>query len=126
MSADQHFKAAAHALANARQEKQREIDDLRKRINHQEVDVKHSVQNMNSEIRNFEADLARSAQNENTQEADRDRARLLHNISRLRRVISDTESGFNRQKQQMLDRISQLEKEVISLDGQIREFEARR
>lgn len=125
MSADQHFKAAANALANARQEKQREIDDLRQKINHQEVDVKHSVQDMNSQIRNFEADMVRTAQNDNNQEADRQKARLLHSISVLRRNISDTEASMARQKQQMLDHIKQLEREVIGIDQQIRDFETR-
>lgn len=126
MAATEHFKAAAQALANARQEKQREIDEMRASLNHQEVDVKHSTQDMNSQIRNLEVNVSNLASSNNPNENERERARLLQSIGLLRRTMSTAESDFARVRQQTLDHIKRLEQEVIGLDSLVRDLESRR
>ena len=126
MAATEHYRAAASALANARQEKQREIDDLRHRLSQQEVDVKHSVQQMNTQMRTLEASISRTAATDNNQASGQDRSRLMQSVAQIRRTIGGTESDFGRQRQQMHDHIRLLEQEVMRLDVQIREFEMKR
>lgn len=126
MAATEHFKAAAQAIANARQEKQREIDELRASLNHQEIDVRHSVQGTNTQIRTLEANMAQLARTDSSSEIDRERTRILQNISVLRRTMTNTESDFGRTRQRILDRIRQMEQEIIGLDSLIRDLESRR
>ena len=126
MAATEYFRAAAAALANARQEKQREIDDLRHRLSRQEVDVRHLVQQMNAQIRTLEANINRTVVIDNNHATGQDRARLMQDIAQIRRTIGGTESGFGRQRLQVHDHIRLLEQEVTRLNVQIREFEFRR
>lgn len=126
MAATEHFKTAAQALANARQEKQREIDEMRTSLNHQEVDVKHSTQDMNSQIRSLETNASTLASSSNPNEVEKERARLVQSVAQLRRTMSTTESDFARVRQQTLDHIKRLEQEAMGLDSLIRDLESRR
>lgn len=126
MTATEHFKTAAQALANARQEKQREIDEMRTSLNHQEIDVKHSTQDMNSQIRSLEANASTLASSSNPNEVEKERARLVQSVAQLRRTMSTAESDFARVRQQTLDHIKRLEQEAMGLDSLIRDLESRR
>ena len=122
MRADGHFRAAANALRGAAQEKRREVDELRNRLQREENDTKHQADEARSRIRQTELDMVHAE----TGERDSGKAaRLVGEMNNLQKYISDLQDAFDRQRRQWLDRIRDLEAEINDLNNQARNFETR-
>lgn len=116
-----NLKAAAGNIRSATQDKQREIDELRYRLQQRERDVAQDVADKQEAVRESLVEINR-IQNDPNRPAEESGDELRH-INDLRRAISEKEASLQKERQSASQQISDIEQQISQLNQKAQDLE---